>query len=55
MNPLNATRYGFYWKYNVWNTDTGVPFKDMGRVVYVVDGFGNMVLTNVGQISASLA
>ncbi len=54
MNPIHTTRAGVYWKYNVWDTNTGEPIKDMGRVFYVVDGFGDLVRINPAQATASL-
>lgn len=33
---------GVYWRYNVHQN--GVPVKEFGKVVYVVDNFGNAVI-----------
>lgn len=52
LNPMNPTRLGFHWRYNVCQNSTPIP--SMGRVFYADDGFGSLILVRVAQIVASL-
>lgn len=50
LNPqVKAGSSGFWVSYNVCN-DTG-PIKEMGRVYWVVDNFGNLVMTDEVRMS----
>lgn len=52
LNPMNNTTYGFHWKYNVCS-ETG-PIKHYGKVFYVVDDFGNIIIISATQLNISI-
>ena len=52
MKRMRATRYGFYWRYNVVQGD--VEITSMGRVFYVMDDFGSLVMVNERRLNFSI-
>jgi hypothetical protein len=52
LNPMNKSKAGFHWRYNVCGIDG--PRKEMGMVCYTVNDFGDLVMVLHSQLNASL-
>lgn len=50
---MQKTMQGFYWNYNVHKG--AIPIPEFGRVYYVVDDMGFLVLVNRVQLGYSIA
>lgn len=46
MAKINPTQFGFHWSWNVNQNVDGkeVPLKEFGRIYYVVNDFGDLIL-----------
>ena len=49
---MNEARFGIYWKYNV--TGPSGPIKNLGRVFFVMDDYGYLVMVSELRLLISL-
>lgn len=50
---MNVGRFGIYWDYNVVGPNGPIP--SLGRVFFVADCFGDLVMVYATQLQISLS